>query len=605
MKKGLHQVSLLCALFGTSFGLLLTDPSQVQNTTYDFIVVGAGTAGNVIAARLTENPSTRVLVIEAGGSNTGPNSQNIQVPLFAPQASLPNTRFDWNYTTIPQKALNNQVLAYARGFVLGGSSSTNLMTWTRGSRDDFDRFAQVIGDSSYSWDNMVQFFKKSEQWVHPRDGRNDSDEFNPAVHGNGPVLITTEGVTSVIDDRVLATTQQLPAEFPFNLDSNSGDLLGVAWLQSSMGGGSRSSSATAYLAPVLNSRQNLDVLIQTRATKLIQSGSSQGLPQFNTLEVGQTSSSKRFTFTARKEIILSAGAVGTPQILMLSGIGNPSDLAKLGINSTVSLPDVGKNLIDQPIVSAQYIVPNDTATLDPITLGEDPNAAAAALSQWNANKTGPLTSAGSSHIGFFRLPNNSTLLQNGDPSAGPSSSHYELAWQPEWAGAQTPPTSGRYVSNIHVVTTPTSRGSITLNSSNPFTAPIIDPNFFATDYDLGVMVAAIRSALRFIKAKPWNGFVLAPVPGFATVFADNSSDADVVTYIRQFTRSIHHTAGTAAANKEQGSGVVDANLLLKNATGVRIVDASVFPFLPSAHPIAGVYGFAELLAQKIKTAYNI
>ncbi|TFK37744.1 aryl-alcohol-oxidase from pleurotus Eryingii, partial [Crucibulum laeve] len=518
-----------------------------------------------------------------------------------------NSPFDWNYTTTPQKGLNNQVITYARGYVLGGSSSTNLLTWTRGSRDDYDRFAKVIGDNSYSWNNMIKYFKKSEKWVHPRDGRDDSDEYNPAVHGtNGPVLITTGGVRTVTDTRVLATTQQLSGEFPFNLDVNSGDILGVGWLQSTMGGGSRSSSSTAYLRPALTSRKNIDVLIQTRATKLIKTGTSKGVPQFRRLEVGQTTSSKRFTFTARKEIILSAGAVGSPQILMLSGIGDAPDLSKIGIKSTVSLSDVGKNLIDHPLVGAQYIVPNDTATIDPITLGEDPAALTAALAEWTANKTGILTSTGDNFIGFFRVPDNSTILKKGDPTAGPGSSHYELAWQAAFASStQTPPNSGRYISNIHVVTTPTSRGSITLNSSNPFTAPIIDPNFFDTNYDLSVMVYAIRSAQRFIKAQPWNGFVLAPYPDLAPVFADNSTDADIVTYIRKFTRTIHHPVGTAAASKEKGKGVVDSNLLVKNASGIRIVDASVFPFLPSAHPLAGIYGVAELAADKIKKAYGI
>ncbi|TFK37746.1 alcohol oxidase [Crucibulum laeve] len=602
----LHRTILLCTLVGSTLGSLYTDPSQLNSTTYDFIVVGAGTAGNVIAARLTENPSVRVLVVEAGVSDTGFRSQDLQIPLFAPRCPI-NSPFDWNYTTTPQKGLNNQVITYARGYVLGGSSATNLLTWTRGSRDDYNRFAEVIGDSSYSWNNMIKYFKKSEQWVHPRDGRDDSDEHNPAVHGtNGPVLLSTGGVRTVMDTRVLATTQQLSEEFPFNLDANSGDILGVGWLQSTMGGGSRSSSSTAYLRPALSSRKNLDVLIQTRATKLIKTGSSNGVPQFRSLEVGQTTSSKRFTFTARKETVLSAGAVGSPQILMLSGIGDPAELSKVGIKSTVSNPDVGKNLIDHPIVGAQYILPNDTATVDPITLGEDPAGLTDALAQWTANKTGILSSAGGNFIGFLRVPGNSTILKDGDPTAGPGSSHYELAWQAGFASSsQPPPTSGRYISNIHVVTTPTSRGSISLNSSNPFTSPIIDPNFFDTDYDLGVMVYAIRSAQRFIKAQPWNGFILAPYPDLAPIFADNSTDADIITYIRKFTRTIHHPVGTAAASKDKGKGVVDANLLVKNTSGIRVVDASVFPFLPSVHPLAGIYGIAELAADKIKHAYGI
>ncbi|TFK37738.1 aryl-alcohol-oxidase from pleurotus Eryingii [Crucibulum laeve] len=605
MTRLLHT-TLICALVGSTFGALFTDPSQIKNTTYDFIVVGAGTAGNVIAARLSENPSVSVLVVEAGVSNTGFKAENLMIPLFAPLASV-NSPFDWNYTTVPQKALNNQILPYSRGYVLGGSSSTNFITWTRGSRDDFDRFAKVVGDTSYTWNNLFPYFKKSEKWVHPVDGRNDTQEYNPTVHGTtGPVLVSTSGNVSIIDSRVLQTTQQLSAEFPFNLDVNSGNPLGVGWLPSAAGGGIRSSSATAYLMPALNARKNLDVLIHTRATKLVQTGTANGLPQFRNVEVGQLGSSTRVTFQARKEIVLSAGAIGSPQILMLSGIGNGPSLVKVGIKPIVSLPEVGQNLQDHPIVGLQYVVPDDANTIDPITLGTDPNALNVALAQWTANRTGVLSSTGGNHIGFFRVPSNSSLLKNGDPSGGPTSAHFELAWQDEFASvSQTPPASGRYVSNIQVLNSPTSRGSVTLNSSDPFANPIIDPNFLSTDWDLGVMVYAIRSALRFIKAQAWSGFVLGPFVDSAALFADNATDADIITYIRKWTQSIKHPMCTAPANGASGKGVVDANLLVKNLNGVRIVDGSVFPFLPSAHPQAAIYGIAEMTSDKIKKVYGI
>ncbi|TFK32690.1 hypothetical protein BDQ12DRAFT_638418 [Crucibulum laeve] len=595
------------ALFGTTLGALFTDPSQLKQTTYDFVVIGAGTAGNVVATRLTENPSVKVLVIEAGVSDTGFDSDLIRIPFLCGQTAI-NTPFDWNYTTVPQKALNNQVLPYYRGFVLGGSSSTNYLAWTRGSPDDYNRFANVTGDSSYAWDNILTYFKKSEHHATPEDGRNDTGEYIPSVHGfKGPVAFSVTGNLSNIDDRVLATTQELSDQFPFNQDTNSGNLLGIGWQQNSLGNGSRSSSSAAYLTPVLNTRANLDVLIQTRVTRLVTTGTSNGVPEFKSVEVAQTSTGPRFTFKANNEIILSAGAIGSPQILMLSGIGDPAELAKVGVNSTVSLPEVGKNLQDHPIVSTQWVVPDDAPTRDIYTLGEDPAAVSAGLAQWHANHTGIYANVLGNHMGFFRLPQNSSILaQFGDQSAGPGSAHYELAWVSGFMSVSQPfPTSGRYFSNINVVNSPTSRGSVVLNSSDPFTAPLIDPNFFDTDFDLQVMIEAIKAAVRFASAKVWDGYILHPYADLATALAPNATDADIVTYIRRWTGSIKHPMSTAAANGAEGKGVVGADLTVKNISGVRIVDGSVFPFIPSAHPQAGIYGVAEVASDKIKAAYHL
>ncbi|TFK37731.1 aryl-alcohol oxidase-like protein [Crucibulum laeve] len=603
----LTQATLLSVLFGSALGAFYTDPSQLTKKTYDFIVVGGGTAGNVVAARLSENPSVSVLVVEAGVSNTGYRSELVTIPFLGPQASV-NSPFDWNYTTVPQAALNNQVLPYYRGYVLGGSSSTNFLTWTRGAKDDWDKYATLIGDSSYSWNNMLKYFKKSETWQHPVDGHSTAGQYNPAVHGtNGPIGVGVTPQLFPIDSRVIKTTQQLSSEFPFNLDQNSGKLLGVGWLQSDVKDGARSSSATGYLTPAVNSRKNIDVLIQTRVTKLVRTGTSGGLPEYKSLQIAQTPTSNPITLTAKKEIILSAGSINSPQILMLSGIGDPSTLKKAGVNATVSVPDLGKNLQDHPLIFAQWHVPDNASTFDPISLNEDPNALTNALAQWTANRTGVLSSIGSNHIGFFRLPDNSPVIKKyGDKSAGPGSAHYELAWQNGFVSVGQPfPTSGKYISNIHVLNAPTSRGYIAINSADPFKAPTIDPNFFSTDFDLQTMIYAVRSAQRFIRAQAWSGYALSAYSDSAAMFAPNSTDADVIAYIRKWTQSIKHPMCTAAANKDSSKGVVDANLKVRKISGVRIVDASVFPFIPSSHPVAGIYGLAELASDKIKSAYGL
>lgn len=234
------------------------------------------------------------------------------------------------------------------------------------------------------------------------------------------------GFLTDIDDRVLAVTQQEP-EFPYNPDYNSGNPLGVSWMHSTIGGPLRSSSATAYLLPALQSRSNLDLVYNTQVTKLLQTGRVGTVPIFRGVEFARSSRSKRYTAMATKEIVLSAGAFGTPQILLLSGIGPQNELAQVGIDTVADLPEVGKNLVDHPLLPMQWTA-NSNNTMDPILRGGD--ALEAALEEYRTTGKGRVAANGvSNHMAFFRLPNDSPILSSlGDPSQGPTSPHYELAF---------------------------------------------------------------------------------------------------------------------------------------------------------------------------------
>lgn len=582
-----------------AIGAVFQDPSELRGTQYDFIVIGAGTAGNVIASRLSENPAWKVLVIEAGRSNEGYDSDLIKIPFMGPLAS-PNTSFDWNYTTTAQGALNNQVLTYPRGYVLGGSSSTNYMVYTRCASDGYDQFAAIAGDDGWTWDNLFPYIIKNEHHVPPNDGHNESGQFTPNLHGyEGPLFTSLPGFLTEIDDRVLATTQEL-AEFPFNEDFNSGNPLGVSWMQSTIKGPLRSSSATAFLTPALDSRNNIDLLYQTQVTKLFQTGTEHGLPVFHGVEFARSSSAPRFNLTASKEIVLSAGAVGTPQILMLSGIGEPSELNSVGIHPIVNLPEVGKNLQDHPIVPLQWSV-NSNNTMDPILRGEQP-AFDDAMNEYTTQGSGRIAANGvSNHMAYFRLPENSSVLATyGDPTPGPRTPHFEQAYgNGFFTTSQQIPTSGTYLTIINVVVSPTSRGTITLASSDPFAHPIIDPQLLATDFDMAVMVEAIKSSQRFTAAHAWDGYVT----GIYADAANTTTDAGIVEYVRQWATTIKHPFSTAAAHADPNKGVVDGKLLLKKARGVRIVDGSVFPIIPGGHTQAPVYIIAERASDIIKAAW--
>ncbi|KAI0765174.1 aryl-alcohol oxidase-like protein [Fomes fomentarius] len=598
-----HNACILlgCSLqLGGVLGALLTDPSHlVGNRSYDFIVVGGGTAASVIAHRLTEHAATTVLLIEAGTSNTdSPDISQIQVPYFV---STIDTSFDWNYTTTPQHALKNRTISYPRGHVLGGSSSTNYMFYTRGSADEFNKLARVSGDHEWSWVHMLRYIKKSEKLSPPADRHNMRGQLDPSVHGTtGPLLTSLPGNASVLDSRVLKATREL-AEFPFNLDMNSGNPLGIGWLQSTIGNGARSSAATAFLAPEYLTRHNLDVLIGTRVTRLFPTAKSKNAPVFLGVELAQSPSGKQIRIAAKKEVILSAGSIGTPQLLMLSGIGDRAELKSHEINVIVDLPDVGKNLQDHPWVPLQWHV-NTNDTLD--NLVRDPAALNAAIALYNRTRQGVLANnPGANHIGWFRLSDESPILKYGDPAAGPLSPHYELTFGNSFLSFTQPlPETGNFMSICAALVAPTSRGSVKISSSSAFNPPLIDPGFMQTLSDLEILTEAVKAAHRFVAAPSWSNFVIAP---FAEG-AELKTDADIHEYIRNLATTFRHPIGTARMSAEDDKfGVVNPDLRVKNTRGLRVVDASIFPHVFGAHIQGPVYAIAERASDIIKLSHGI
>ncbi|OBZ73035.1 Pyranose dehydrogenase 1 [Grifola frondosa] len=546
-------------------GALFTDPSQLSSTKkYDYIVVGAGPGGSVVANRLSENSSVNVLLIEAGISDEG--VLPVEVPFLAAQLE-PNTPFCWNYTTTPQSGLNGRVVQYPRGKMLGGSSSINFMVWTRGSQDDFNRYAAVSGDSGWSWESLQPYWQKIEKLVAPADNHVITGEIDPSIHGtSGPLDITLPGYP----------------EFPFNLDMNSGNTIGVGWAQYTIGDGSRASSSTAYVEPFL-SRANFDVLIQTQVTKVIQTGTQSGTPVFRGVQFAQSSSGPRYALNATTEVILSAGAINSPQILMLSGIGPKSQLSKLGIKTVVDLP-VGGNLSDHALLSNQFTV-SQPDVIDTIT--RNSTLANAAVGQWLETKTGVMVDGPGNHIGWIRIPKNDSIFKTQtDPSAGPTSSHFEFLFLPGFVSLNAAaPATGNFMSVFTNVVSPSSRGSVTLASTDPFAFPNINPAFLSTIFDVYTMRYAVKSLQRFVAAPAWSGYVTGQAGDFAGVTTDSEIDA----WARSQTDTVWHPVGTASMSPcGSDTGVVNPDLTVKGVIGLRVVDASVLPYVPAAHTQAAV-----------------
>ncbi|SJL13190.1 uncharacterized protein ARMOST_16629 [Armillaria ostoyae] len=585
----------LLILCSGAFGAIYERFEELPTRNFDFIIIGGGTAGNVLANRLTENGHVSVLVLEAGGSTA--DVLLSEVPFFCVSAT-PGTLLDWNFTTTEQPGLNGRSIPFPRGFGLGGSSAVNYMFYTRGSSQDYDRYAQISGDPGWGWEALQPYIRKNERIVLPSDRHNTTGQFDPAVHSfNGINSVSLPGVPRATDGRVIQATSELPDDFPFNLDYNSGNHLGIGWVPYTVGNGTRSSSQTSYLGARYIGRPNLHVLIHTHVTRILRSKTkdTNGPPIFDAVEFTQNAGGDHiFEVPASlhtlapvhlKEIILSAGAIGTPNILLHSGIGDDTELTALGITPRLHLPDVGKNLTDHPLYTGLSFFVNDTDTIENIYL-RNATFQAETLAEWQANRTGFLSSGIANQAGFLRIPEEAGIL-DGDPCAGNQTAHYEFIFINGMLSPSPPP--GNFLSITVAGLCPLSRGNVTINSTNPLDPPLINPNYLSHPQDLAIMQYAVESAKKFVTAVAWDGYILG-------VTASNTEND-----LRNGVGTVFHPVGTASMSPADASwGVVNPDLKLKGAKGVRIVDASVLPLVPAGHTQVPVYIIAERAADLIK-----
>ena len=504
--------------------------------SYDYVVVGAGTAGCVIAARLSEDPDVRVLVIEAG---SGQPLDAVAVPPVWP--SLQGTSVDWAGTTVAQRATGT-VIPWPRGRVLGGSSAINGMAFTRGHRSSYDAWP-AAGATGWEFDDLLPYLRRSER----TNGR------DPAVRGvDGSLTVGPAPTPHPVAAAGLAAAAE--AGYPSVDDINSGLEEGFGWCDLNIVDGRRQSSADAYLVPVLQ-RPNLQVVTDALAHRVRLTGA-------RCTGVEYSVGSAVMTAGCAGEVVLTGGTVGSAQLLMLSGIGPQAHPREVGVDVVLDLPGVGANVHDHPRSTVVYSSPV------PIPAGVNNHA---------------------EMIGLVR-----SHLAQGAPDL-----QFQVLEIPYYAPALPPalPVPGQAYSVAFGAMTPRSRGSIRLADARPDTAPLLNPNYYGDPRDIEVMAAGLRIARAIGQADalaPWRADEVRPGPDVR----DDDDDA-VRRYLFHSLRTYSHQVGSCRIGTDD-LAVVDTDLRVRGIDGLRVVDASVMPSIVSANTNATIYGIAERAAELIQ-----
>ncbi|CZS96281.1 related to alcohol oxidase [Rhynchosporium graminicola] len=576
--------------------------------TYDYVVVGGGLTGLVVAGRLSEHSEITVLVIEAGGFTededwiTNPLITSSNIPGFK---SPKGSKYDWNMISISQSYLSNRVLPLSAGKVVGGGSTINGMVFNRGSKEEYDRW-ESLGNPGWNFEEMVSYFKKAEIATPPHpilEVEGWEVGYNPAYHGDSGNVHTSFASFVWPSTKYLINAMR---ELAVTIipDAMGGTTSGAYWFMQSVDPTSETRSTSEEF--IHHKRQNLHLLIDNTVTRInIKSGRAQSV------EYAVNKDAKIHSVQASKEVILAAGALRTPQVLQLSGIGEKSHLSKLGIKTVVNLAGVGENYHDHTSVfttGTGKLPPYHGVNIVP-NVGSFSNASWAAeqLELYKSKKQGPYTTLGGNFFAFLPVESftNATALFS-DAMAQPIS-HYLPPSTPREvrAGYEAQfdllandilASSVTYMEFIFsdalvlpALQQPFSRGTIKINTTSAFNYPVIDPRHLSNPLDLALFVASFEYARKIRNTdamKAINTTETYPGPSVTT-------KEQIEKFVRGGVNSEHHHAGTASMLPRKLGGVVDPELKVYGVRGLRVVDASIVPMLPGAHLQATLYGIAE------------
>jgi choline dehydrogenase len=525
-------------------------------SAFDFIIIGSGSSGSTVAGRLTEDSRTRVLLIEAG-----PHDRSIYVQMpGALGVPLTNTRFNWYYHTEPDPHAANRRIYEARGRVLGGSSSINGMNWVRGNPWDYDNWG-ASGLKGWSYADCLPYFKRAETY---------DKGANIYRGGSGPMRIETCRAEGELFDTFLESGIQ--AGHKRNDDHNAFAQEGLHVTQRNVHAGLRWSAARAYIHEV-GPRDNLTVLTDTHVTKIEFAGK-------RAVRVHCRSKGRSVAFDVGRELILAAGTINTPQILMLSGLGDANDLKKLDIPVNVHLPGIGRNLQNHPVSSVQYAVKGGVSIAGQL----GPIGRLKIAAQWQLFKTG---------LGATNYFETGAFVRTDDRIKVPNLQYEFISFIGEFENGRVALADG--FEYIFALMRPTSRGRLWIDTKDPAAKPKFVFNYLATADDMSEAVAAVKMTRTLVAQSAWNryrGQELKPGP-------DVVSDEDVAAYLRKVVGTQYHPCGTCRMGHDDLS-VVDEGGRVHETDNLRIVDASIMPSIVSGNLNAPVIMVAEKLADCIR-----